>query len=395
MEIGEFNGKSGKLIQAEKAIYSTFEPNPLPFKINYDEELIKLLAEAVASISDLSGMGRKLRDPNLLITPYLKKEAVLSSEIEGTRTSLSEVLLDEKEKEKKKSKDEDLKEVNNYIRALEQGLEEIKTGEISEELIRKLHRILLTSVRGADKEPGIFKTHQNHLGGTEDIMTANFIPASPKTTPKLMENLIDYINNYDKSHHLIKAGIMHYQFETIHPFRDGNGRMGRLLITLFLCKNKVLSKPLLYLSAYFKKYQKEYNQKLFDVSSKGHIEDWLKFFLKAIKAQSEDALARTIELDNYYEDARKILEKNSSSTRALLVLDALFENPFIKITEIEKILSCRYPTAKNNLNILVKNGILTEHNPSKEKREKIFYCKRISDILEIENIMIEGHSHSV
>ncbi len=386
MEPEEFNGKLGRLIQASKSAYSTFEPNLLPININYDEDIIKILAEAIASISNLSGMGRRLRNPHLLIMPYLKKEAVLSSEIEGTRTSLSEVLLEEKEKNK--SHDEDLKEVNNYINALEFGLKEVSNKSITEELIKSLHTILMKSVRGENKEPGKYKTHQNHIGSSLEIFEAKFVPASPETTPKLMENLIEYINNSKKSTDLIKAGILHYQFEAIHPFRDGNGRIGRLLISLFLCKTKLLSQPLLYLSAYFKKHQKEYNQRLFSVSSKGEIENWLKFFLKAIKTQSDEALEKTIQLDNYREEARKILEKNSSSTNALLVLEALFENPFIKVTEIEKILNCRHPTAKNNLNILIKNKILTDYTP-KRIRDKIFYSSKISEILDLENIRIQ------
>jgi len=386
MEPEEFNGKLGKLTQASKGAYLTFEPQQLPLQINYDEELIKILAEAIASISNLSGMGRRLRNPHLLIMSYLKKEAVLSSEIEGTRTSLSEVLLEEKEK--KKSTDEDLKEVNNYIKALEVGLDEIKNKPISEELVKKLHSILMKSVRGEDKEPGKYKTQQNWIGNSLEIFEAKFVPASPETTPKLIENLVEYINNSKKSTELIKAGIMHYQFETIHPFRDGNGRIGRLLISLFFCKSKILSQPLLYLSAYLKKHQKEYNQRLFNVSSKGEVENWLKFFLRAIKIQSDEALEKTIQLDNYYEEARKILEKNSSSTNALLVLDTLFENPFIKITEIEKILNCRHPTAKNNLKILVKNKILIDYN-QKRVRDKIFYCPKISEILELGSLRIQ------
>ncbi|MCK5043559.1 Fic family protein [Candidatus Pacearchaeota archaeon] len=386
MEPEEFNGKLGKLIQANKKAYSTFEPNLLPLKINYDEELIRILAEAIASISNLSGMGRRLRNPHLLIMPYLKKEAVLSSEIEGTRTSLSEILLEEKAV--KKSRDEDLKEVNNYIQALGLGLKEMDKKIINEKLIKRLHYILMKSVRGENKEPGKYKTHQNHIGGSLDIFGAKFVPASPETTPNLMENLIEYINNSKRSTNLIKAGILHYQFETIHPFRDGNGRIGRLLISLFLCKTKTLSQPLLYLSAYFKKHQREYNQRLFEVSSQGKIENWLKFFFKAIKIQSDEALERTIQLDNYYEEARQTLEKNSSSTNALLVLDSLFENPFIKITEIEKILNCRHPTAKNNLNILIKNKILTDYTP-KRIVDKIFYSPKISEILELENLTIK------
>lgn len=381
MEIEEFDGNLGKLVRAPKAIYHTFEPNPLPLEIKYDEELIKILAKAVASISNLSSMGRRLRNPHLLIVPYLKKEAVLSSEIEGTRTSLSEVFLEEKEK--KKSEDDDLKEVNNHIKALEIGLKKVKNQEVDILLIKELHRILMHKVRGEDKEPGRFKTHQNHIGISRDIMKAKFVPASPKTTPILMENLVDYVNNSKKSTELIKAGIMHYQFETIHPFRDGNGRIGRLLITLYFCKSEVLSQPLLYLSAYLKENQKEYNERMYNVSSKGKIEEWLKFFLTAIKVQSDEVCEVTKQLEDYYEEARKTIETNSNSTNALLVLDALFINPFIKITEIKKILKCRYPTAKNNIKILLENGIIKEYKEGK-RREKIFYAPKISEVLGLE-----------
>ncbi|MFH1787392.1 MAG: Fic family protein [archaeon] len=380
MEPEEFNGKLGELVKAPKALYYTFEPKHLPIEINYDEEIIKLLANAVASISNLSSMGRRLKNPHLLIVPYLKKEAVLSSEMEGTRTSLSEIFLEEKEK--KKSQDDDLMEVNNHIRALEVGLKRIKGQDINISLIKELHKILMHKVRGEDKEPGQFKTHQNHIGTSRDIMKAKFVPASPETTPILLDNLIDYLNNLQRSTELIKAGIMHYQFETIHPFRDGNGRIGRLLITLFLCKTGLLSQPLLYLSAYLKENQKEYNERLFNVSSKGEIEEWLKFFLTAIKVQSGEVYNKTIELENYYEEARKVIEQNSNSTNALLVLDSLFVNPFIKISEIKKILKSLYPTAKNNLRILLENGILKEYKEGK-KREKIFYCPKISEILEL------------
>lgn len=387
MEIEKFNGKLGKLIQASKGAYMTFEPNHLPLEIKYDEELIHLLAEAIESLSRLNGVSGRLQNPHLLIAPYLRKEAVLSSEIEGTRTSLSEVLLDERERIKKP--DEDLTEVNNYIKALEEGLKKIKESSISIDLLKQLHFILMQSVRGEDKEPGKFKSHQNHIGGDLDIFTAKFVPASPETTPSLMENLIEYLNNSKKSTNLIKAGIMHYQFETIHPFRDGNGRIGRLLITLFLCKSGVLPQPLLYLSAYLKKHQKEYNRRLFEVSSKGEIENWLKFFLKAVKVQGDEAIDKTNQLENYRESARKILEKKSNSTNALLVLDNLFVNPFIKITDIMEILNCRHPTAKNNLNILIKNGILQEYPPKEKIRDKLFYAPIIHNILELKDITLE------
>ncbi|MEK6928031.1 MAG: Fic family protein [Nanoarchaeota archaeon] len=377
----DFSERLGRLVQASKAAYFTYEPKFLPVELKYDEELIKLLADAVQSISNLSTRGARLRNPHILIMPYLKKEAVLSSKIEGTRTSLSEVFLEEKEKIK--SPNADLEEVNNYVQSLHNGLKEIQKQNFTTEMIKLLHGTLMKGVRGQDKEPGKFKTKQNWIGSSDEILEAKFVPASPETTPALIDNLIDYINNSERSTNLIKAGIMHYQFETVHPFRDGNGRIGRLLISLFLCKTKTLSQPLLYLSAYFDKHKPTYDEKLFNASSKGDIEGWLKFFLKAIKVQSDEVLLRTEELENYREECREKLEINSNSTNVLRVLDFLYINPFIKIGEVKKQLKCHYPTAENNVAILVKNGILKEYTIRK-KRDRIFYCPRICDILGIQ-----------
>lgn len=383
MNIENFNDRLGKLVKhttQEGTIYYAFEPIPLPLEIRYDEELVKLLSEASASVGNLSGLGHRLKNPHLLIIPYLKKEAVLSSKIEGTKTSLSEVFLEEKET--KKERGEDLEEVNNYINALEFGLKQIREKEISIEMIKNIHSILLKGVRGQDKEPGKFKTIQNFIGVSNNI-SEYFGPASPETTPKLMQNLTDYINTSERSASLIKAGISHYQFETIHPFRDGNGRMGRLLIILLLCKKGVLTQLLLYLSAYFEKNKNKYGELLYNVSTKGEIEDWLKFFLCGVKIQADEASEKAMQLDSYLEECRERLEENTRSTKVLKVLEFLFRNPFIKITEVRQILKCYYPTAKNIIEILLENGIIVEFSKDK-KREKIFYAKKIGDILELE-----------
>jgi Fic family protein len=378
MNENDFNGKTGKLVRARKAIYDTFEPNSLPLKIEYSEELISLLSEAILSLGNLSGLAYRMRNPHLLIMPYIKREAVLSSKIEGTRTSLSEVFLSEKEP--KKEKNDDLVEVTNYIKALEYGLNKIKTEPISEDLIKDIHQILMKGARGEDKEPGRYKSVQNWIGSSYDIMEAKFVPCSPYTVSKLMNNLIEYLNNYIKSTPIIKSGVMHYQFETVHPFRDGNGRIGRLLITLFLCKSELLSQPLLYLSAYLEKHKEEYNNLLLDVSMKGNIEAWLKFFLKGIKIQADDAIERAIRLENYHNECREILQQKSQSNNVLTVLDHLFENPYIKIPEVAKILKSHYPTAENNIKILIDNGILKESTG--KKRDRIFYAPKIREILE-------------
>lgn len=385
MNIESFSDRLGKLVEHTapegKGKYYTYEPMQLPLEIRYDEELVKLLSEASASIGNLSGLGHHLKNPHLLIIPYLKTEAVMSSRIEGTRTSLSEVFLEEKEG--KKERGEDLEEVNNYIKAVEFGLRQIKVKEINIEMIKDIHDVLLRGVRGQDKEPGKFKTIQNFIGSSNNITEASFVPASIETTPILMQNIVDYINASKKSADLIKAGILHYQFETIHPFRDGNGRMGRVLIILFLCKSGVLAQPLLYLSAYFEKNRNIYSDLLYNASSKGEIESWLKFFLRGIKIQADEASEKTMELDSYHEYCRETLEENTRSTKVLKVLEFLFRNPFIKITEVQSILRCHYPTAKNIIGILLKNGIIVEFSKDK-KREKIFYAKKIGDILELE-----------
>ena len=378
MDIEGFNGKMGRVQQATKGAFHTYEPNPLPCDITYDNELVKILSDALTSVGNLSGIGYRMSNPHLLITPYLKKEAVFSSKIEGTRTTLSELFINETGEEA--GEKDDVQEVINYVNALEFGLNEIKNSSINEALIKKMHAILLTGVRGEDKDPGQYKVHQNWIGRSNDIMEADFIPASPESVPRLMKNLYNYINEYEVETSLIKSGILHYQFETIHPFRDGNGRIGRLLITLYLCKTGLLSQPLLYLSAYLEKERDSYYDLLLDVSKTGNIESWLKFYLKGVTIQSNDALERSIKLEDYKLECRQILQEKTRSLKVLQILDRLFINPFIKIPEAAKIIGSHYPTAKSNIATLVDLGILEEFGD--RKKERIYQARTIREILE-------------
>ena len=378
MDIEGFNGKMGRVQQATKGAFHTYEPNPLPCDITYDNELVKILSDALTSVGNLSGIGYRMSNPHLLITPYLKKEAVFSSKIEGTRTTLSELFINETGEEA--GEKDDVQEVINYVNALEFGLNEIKNSSINEALIKKMHAILLTGVRGEDKDPGQYKVHQNLIGRSNDIMEADFIPASPESVPRLMKNLYNYINEYEVETSLIKSGILHYQFETIHPFRDGNGRIGRLLITLYLCKTGLLSQPLLYLSAYLEKERDSYYDLLLDVSKTGNIESWLKFYLKGVTIQSNDALERSIKLEDYKLECRQILQEKTRSLKVLQILDRLFINPFIKIPEAAKIIGSHYPTAKSNIATLVDLGILEEFGD--RKKERIYQARTIREILE-------------
>jgi Fic family protein len=379
MQIEEFNEKTGKLIMAPSASYYTFEPFPLPIKFVYDAELVNNLSQAIMSLGNLSGAGRWLKNPYLLISPYLNKEAVLSSKIEGTRTSLSEVFLHEKEP--KRTTEGDLLEVMNYIKALHYGLTQIKTNKITEQLIKEMHKILIHGARGEFKSPGQYKTQPNWIGSTLDPNEARFVPAHPNSVPRLMVNLIYYLNEFDNTHPLIKVALMHYQFETIHPFRDGNGRLGRMLIILYLCSIGVLTQPLLYLSAYFEKFKDQYNERLYAVSAKGDVNGWLNFFFKGVKVQADDAVNRSLKLQEYLEKSRLLLQNKTNSSNTLIVLDQLFTNPYITLPEAKKLLKTKnLSTPKNVIDILVKNSILKEITG--RKRNRIFIAPIINKILE-------------
>lgn len=370
--------RTGTIRNIPKSIYHCFEPKPLPFKVHYTPEIAKLLADASLNLGNLSEAGRRLKNPHLVIMPYLKKEAVLSSKIEGTKTTLSDVFLHEKDV--KRPKDDDLREVINYVSALEHGLKRIKKEKISTNLIFEMHKILLDSVRGENKNPGEYKREINWIGSSFDISEAKFVPCGPENVQILMENLVDYINNDSEDGTLVKAAIMHYQFETIHPFRDGNGRLGRLLIILYLCQERLIDEPLFYLSAFFEKYREDYENKLQNIREKGEIENWLKFFLSGVKIQARDSLERVEKLDLYREECIKQLKKISQSNTVLEVLDLLFENPYISITDVSRRLKTYYPKAKYNVEILIDAEIIEEIKS--DRREKIFVSKVIKDILE-------------
>ena len=243
-----------------------------------------------------------------------------------------------------------------------------------------LHRILLGGVRGESKDPGSLRRIQNWIGRPGcDILDATFVPTEPSKIEPLLENLFVYLPGNGKSS-LVKMGLAHYQFEAIHPFRDGNGRIGRLLITLSLIKQGVLSLPLLYLSAYFEKNREAYYASLLDVSQNGNYEGWLKFFLKGVIIQSGDAVVRIRRLMAYHEECRQLVKRETNSTNALLAMDNLFVNPFTTIPHTAKLLSKPYPTARNAIENLQKLGIVEE--VSGQKRGKVYLAKRIINSIE-------------
>ncbi len=382
MQHNQFQGCFGELKERTDkwGTYFTFLPHTLPPKINFDQELILALSKADAKLGKLSGVGFLLPNPNLLIWPYLRKEAVMSSRIEGTRISLSELFLTEVKGNEENVPD--ALEVINYVKAVSYGLEKIEKEPITLELIKEMHKILMKGVRGDNKFPGEFRNIQNWIGPpTSRPQEAQFVPPSPEDVPRLMQELITYLNTDDRLPLIAKGALMHYQFETIHPFCDGNGRMGRSLITLYFCKKKLIIRPLLYLSGYFEAYRREYAGLLLKTNQEGKFEEWIRFFFEAVATQSEDALQRVAKIQKLREEYRQKTQDSFNTTAITKLIDHLFMNPFITITKAEEILKVTYPTAKRLVENLVSLLIL---KPSNEvQRNKIFVAHEILNIIEV------------
>jgi len=381
MEAENYKNAFGKVVQVDGVNgdqYNVFIPNPLPPNIEFDEELVLILSRAEEKLGKLSGICLTLPSPNLLIIPYLRKEAIMSTRIEGTRISMQEVLLSEAKEREEKTKD--AQEVVNYINTVNYALTKIEKSPINVELIKEMHKVLMEGVRGDEKAPGEFREVQNWIGSElSKVSDANFVPPNPEAVPKLMEDLIEYLNTEHNVPVLVRCALMHYQFETIHPFCDGNGRIGRSLITVYLCKKKKIIKPLLYISEFFEKHRLEYNELLLKTGQTGKFEGWIKFFLKAVEVQSEDASVRAHKLLYLRESYRKRVQREAQSSDILNIIDYLFSNPFITVKRAQHILDVTYPTGKKYVEKLVEYEILKETN--RLQREKTFVAYEIYEII--------------
>lgn len=383
MELSEFKTAFGTLVEKESdehGKYLAFIPNKLPPEIDFDMQLVLALSKADSTLSKLSGAGLLLPNPDLLVIPYLKKEALSSSRIEGTRISLSDYFLTEAKGIEKE--DVDATEVGNYLKSMNYALKKIEKEPITKDLLKEMHKLLMKGVRGNELLPGNFRPVQNWIGPKNTkIKDATFVPPPKEEVEKLIEELIGYLNKYDEMPLLIKCALMHYQFETIHPFCDGNGRIGRSLITLYLCKKNKISKPLLYASDYFEKHRLEYYEVLLDTNKTGKFENWIIFFLEAIKVQSEDALERTIKIQRLREKYKEKTKNHKQAVNLLSVVDLLFMNPFIQINQIAKQLNVTYPTAKKAVQNLMKLNILK--SASDKERNKLFVAYEILDVITV------------
>jgi Fic family protein len=384
MDMSNFKStRAGKLIKTDRG-YSAFIPHSLPPEIKYSPALISLLAEANRYIGNLNGVGVLLPNPNLLIVPYMRREAVLSSKIEGTQTSLSELFYFEaarKDEQKLEVQKTDVLEVINYVQAMDYGLKRLKELPICLRLMREIHGILMKNVRGQHLTPGEFRRSQNWIGPAGcNLNEAKYVPPPVREMLEVLGELEKFLQERESLPGLMQCALMHYQFEAVHPFLDGNGRIGRLLITLFLCEREFLHYPMLYLSAFFDKYRDEYYQRLLAVSQRGEWEEWISFFLRAIIVQSKDAAVNSRAILKLLENYRNRIQEKRTSIYVAKLLEELFKNPYLSIPTAALKLDTSFHTAKAAIERLRKANILIEITD--KRRGKVYCAKELLNLLE-------------
>jgi len=362
------------------AEYRAYMPKSLPPAPPLDmNELYLLLDQANTALGRLDGMSMVLPDPSLFLYMYVRKEAVLSSQIEGTQSSLSDLLLFETE-EAPGAPINDVQEVSNYVSAMNYGLDRLKEFPLSLRLIREIHEELMTGARGGNKMPGEFRSSQNWIGGSR--------PGDAKFVPPPPERLMEALDAFEKFLHdetikmpaLIKAALAHVQFETIHPFLDGNGRVGRLLITFILCIEGILKEPLLYLSLYFKANRQAYYDHLQSVRETGDWEAWVCFFLTGVIDTANQASETAQAIINLFNKDRSKIEEDGKPTAAILTIHNYFQNhPISNTTKIRETCGLSLPTILRSLTALEQQGIIEEITG--KERHKIFVYREYLNIL--------------
>lgn len=368
---------SGRWIKAPGG-YEAFHPNDLPPPLEWSPKLARALSDADLRLGRLAGEGRRLVSPHVLMRPFVRREAVFSSRIEGTQATLGELLAAEAGVAVDRSPD-DLREVGNYVTALEFGVERLGTLPLSLRLVKELHAKLMRRVRGEHATPGEFRRTQNWIGRPGSTITdASYVPPPP-------HEMDEYLGRWEAFLHdrtmpaLVQAALMHYQFEAIHPFLDGNGRVGRLLITLFLVEREILPTPLLYLSAFFEATRRDYYDCLKEVTECGDWDEWLHYFLNGVARQAEDSLSRVERINELLAGWRDNLAGGGSKV-PLLILDMVAANPYLTARGVEKKLRVAYNTALRGIQKLERARILEEI--SKARRDRVYCAKALLDILE-------------
>ncbi|MGO9016571.1 MAG: Fic family protein [Dissulfurispiraceae bacterium] len=370
---------SGKCIRTLRE-YCAFVPNPLPPTIEYSPELIKLLSDADRLIGELSGTGRVLKNPYLLISPYIRREAVSSSKIEGTQSSLSDLFFYEAT-DKITPQAPDVKEVYNYVQAMKQGLRLIAELPISTRLICELHKTLMKDVRGEHGTPGELRRSQNWIGPPGCTLNeATYVPPPVDEMNEALSSWEKYINSDPGEPLLIQAALMHYQFEAIHPFIDGNGRIGRVLLNIFFHNSGALCQPLLYLSEFFEQYRAEYYRLLLSVSQRGAWTEWIKFFLRGVINMSQNALDNSKKIITLYDQYSNRIDSDKKAPEiAHRLLNELFLSIMISISTLSKKWNIAYTSVKHGVKSLEMLGIMKEI--SGKPRNKLYVSEDLLKII--------------
>lgn len=367
---------SGKYIKTKG--YQAYIPDPLPPHIEWDTQLAHALSDADRHLGFLAGEGSRLPNPHILIRPFIAKEAVLSSRIEGTQASLGEVLAANAGADVDAHVD-DVKEVNNYIHALEYGIKRLKTLPLSLRLLREVHEKLMTGVRGHHATPGEFRWSQNWIGAPgSTLATATYVPPSPEYLMECLGALELFLDDRTFPP-LVQIALAHYQFEAIHPFVDGNGRVGRLLITLFLIERNILPAPLLYISAFFEATRQEYYARLLAVTKQGDWHGWLHYFFNGVARQAEDASSRAFRINQLLDTYRQ-QTADLTTTIPYSLIDVLASNPFITIKQAAESMDVPYTRMQRAIEKLEELGIV--HEVSGAKRNRVYCAKKILAVLE-------------
>jgi Fic family protein len=377
------NTPAGRLIRAGRgdAAYWAFEPNPLPPPLELDTALARLLSGADRALGELAGLGRAMPNPHLLIGPFLRREAVLSSRIEGTQADLTDLYAYEAGQfspagRRSGASEADVREVLNYVRALEYGLERAAELPVSLRLLRELHERLMAGVRGNQATPGEFRRSQNWIGRPGCTLNdAEYVPPPVAEMHAALDLFEKYLYADDGYPPLVRLAFIHYQFEAIHPFLDGNGRIGRLLISLLLVNWDLLSLPLLYLSAYFEPHRQDYYDLLLAVSQRGAWREWLAFFLAGVEEQARDANTRARRLQDLQIQWRADLQKSRVSGLVIGVVDALFRTPAISATDVVAQFGVSHQAAMQALRRLEEIGLVSES--SGKQRGRIYLATEI------------------
>lgn len=343
-------------------------------------------ADAEAALGRLAGAGRLLGNPQLLIYPYLRREAVSSTRIEGTQASLSDIFDAEADG---RPASREIEEVVNYIRAMERGIDQLPELPLSVRLLCEMHSVILAGVRGSDRLPGEVRRSQNWVGDPDaTIQTAVFVPPPPDELGALLSDLEYFIHDTPRLPPLVQAALVHYQFETIHPFLDGNGRLGRLLIVFFLIQRQRLQTPLLYLSSYFETHRATYYKTLQGVRERGDFESWLQFFLRGVEVQARDAIARSERLMDLRERYRQVVRTETRGSPNALV-DLAFQRPFLNARIVEANLDISRPSALRALQRLEELDIL-RRAPEGPRRQRRWVATEVMDVLTVELDSTDG-----